>query len=277
VTSTTKRGEQLLAMGQRTRVRIIEIATRAIAEDSEASLTQIARLAEVGQHTIVRPEDRVEVGGAKCHSDYVACFVKTIRLRELLGSIGEHCQRLKSSISEYDCAPKIERVRTGELCEKIAGVVEHPTCSDVSSDRHATSRQHDLRHRAASPDSWSAGKRRVSDALPHHCAVATNGSGPAYIRTRQESEIQDATSRRPQDSVCTGPPAVVTDDVTPFVNCLCVAAGKRVLRYQPWQRPDDPVFPNDRRVTPCRVLRLTHDNASVIALVCPGKVSAERA
>lgn len=54
MTSTTKRGEQLLAMGQRTRVRLIEVATQAIAQDSEVSLTQIARLAEVGIGTLYR-------------------------------------------------------------------------------------------------------------------------------------------------------------------------------------------------------------------------------
>src|SRR5258706_3756771 len=125
-------------------------------------------LAEVSQGMIMRPENRVEVGGAKCHSDYVAGLVKTIWLRHLLGCIGQHCQRLKRSVSENDCATKIERVRTGELCEKIAGVVEHLTCTDVSSNRHDTSRHHDLRHRAASPHSRPPRKRRERDTLAHH-------------------------------------------------------------------------------------------------------------
>jgi AcrR family transcriptional regulator len=41
-------------MGQRTRVRLLQVATQAIAEDSEASMTQIARLAEVGIGTLYR-------------------------------------------------------------------------------------------------------------------------------------------------------------------------------------------------------------------------------
>lgn len=51
---TTKRGEQLLAQGERTRTRLLEVAVSEIAANSDVSLSQIARAAGVGIGTLYR-------------------------------------------------------------------------------------------------------------------------------------------------------------------------------------------------------------------------------
>ena len=111
-----------------------------------------------------------------------------------------------------------------------------------------TSRQSDLRH-SFHLSRWSGGRYTPGSktTLAHHGAVAANARGPAEIRTREEPEIHDATSCRPQHSADAVVPEIGPDDVSPFVNGLRFATGNAVVRRQSWQPPDDSILPHDWR------------------------------